>query len=74
MDCSPSGSSVNGDSSGKNLEWVATLHQEIFITGIKSMSPAAPALQVHSLPLSHQEAPSVFLVYVKEYIAMKGIL
>jgi len=43
-------------------------------TGIKSTSLGAPALQVDSLPLSHQEAPFVFLVYVKEYIAMKGIL
>ena len=47
-DCSPSGSSVHGILQARILEWVSD-------PGIKS---ASPALEVHSLPLSHQGSPS----------------
>ena len=61
LDGSLPGSSVCGISQARILEWVASeiLLQEIFLTqGSNSVVPAASsALQVDSLPLSHQGSP-----------------
>ena len=54
MDCSPSGSSVQGIFQAIILEWVAISSSRSFHPEIK---PEAPALQVDSLPLSHWGAP-----------------
>ena len=51
MDCGPPGSSVHGDSPGKNLEWAAMPSSRgSSYPGIKPKSPVFPALQVDSLP------------------------
>ena len=52
MHCSPLGSSVHGILQARILEWVAMQ------PGIEPRSPAAPALQLDSLPLSHGESPA----------------
>ena len=52
MYCSPAGSSVHGDSPGKNI---GVGCRALFPDpGIK---PVSPALQTNSLPLSHQGSP-----------------
>ena len=54
MDCSPSGSSDHGILQARILEWVAMSSSgDLPDVGIEPASPAAPALQVDSLPLSH---------------------
>ena len=54
MDHSQPGSSVYGISQAKILEWVAiSFSRGIFLTQIE---PASSALQMDSLPLSHQES------------------
>ena len=56
MDCSPPGSSVHGDSPGKNTGvGCHALLQEIVPT--QGSNPGSSALQVDSLPLSHQGSP-----------------
>ena len=52
MDCSPSGFSLHGISQVRILEWVAIS----FSRGSSQprIKPVSPALQVDSLPLSHQ--------------------
>ena len=58
MDCSPPGSSVHGISQARILEWVAILSSEDLPNpGIKPVFPVSPAVQVDSLPLSHQGSP-----------------
>ena len=58
MDCSPSGSSVHGSLQARILEWVATpISRESSDIGTEHQSPAFPALQADSLPLSHQGSP-----------------
>ena len=58
MDCSPPGSSVHGSLQAKILEWHAiSSSQESSQPRIKPASPAVPALQADSLPLSHLERP-----------------
>ena len=52
MLCSPPGSSVHGVLQARKLEWVALQ------PGIEPKSPAAPALPMDSLPLSHGESPA----------------
>ena len=60
MDCSPPGSSVHGILQARTLEWIAMSPPgDLPDPGIESMSPAAPALQVDSLPLSQSEAPKL---------------
>ena len=60
MDCSPPGSSVHGIFREKILEWVDISYSgEPPDPGIKPRSPASPALQVDSLPLSHQRSPKI---------------
>ena len=54
MDCSPPGSSTHGIVPTRLLEWVAISSSgDLPHTGIVHTSPAYPALQAHSLPLSH---------------------
>ena len=60
MACSPPGSSVHGILQARILEWVAMPPPaDLPDPGIEPVSPATPALQVDSLPLSHQESPHV---------------
>ena len=55
MDCSPSGSSVHGDSPGKILEWVAMPSSlDLSNPGVESKSLA---LQADSLPFELPEKP-----------------
>ena len=55
------GSSVHGDSPGKNtgVGCHALLQGIVLTQGLKPLSPAAPELQADSLPLSHQGSPLV---------------
>ena len=56
MDCSPSGSSVRGDSPGKNTGvGCHFLLQGIFLT--QGSNPSLLYWQVDSVPLSHQRSP-----------------
>ena len=59
MDCSLPGFSVHGILQARILEWVAmpSSKGDLPDLGIKTMSPASPALQVAYLPLIHQESP-----------------
>ena len=58
MDYSPLGSSVHGILQVTNLGWVAMPSSRgIPDLGIKPVSLASLALQVDSLPLSHQGSP-----------------
>ena len=61
MDCSPPGSSVHGDSPGKNagVGLPYPLPAGLAAPGIEPVSPAAPVLQTYSLPLSHWGSPNV---------------
>ena len=65
MDCSLLGFSVQ-DSPGKITGMGChALLQGIFPTpGIEPVSPAAPALQMDSLPLSHQQNPRSRVIYI----------
>ena len=54
MDCSLAGSSVHGDSPGKNSGVVCHTLLQVIFPGIK---PVSPASQVNSLPLSYQGSP-----------------
>ena len=55
MDCSPPGSSVYGILQARILEWVAMpSFRGSCQPGIKPASPAVPALQAGSSPLSHR--------------------
>ena len=56
MDYNPSGSSVHGICQARTLDCHFLL-QGIFPTQASNLSPANPALQVDSLPLSHRESP-----------------
>ena len=52
MDCSPPGSSVHGDSPGKNIRvGCHSLVQRIFPA--QGSNPGSPALQADSLPPNH---------------------
>ena len=58
MDCSPPGFSVHRILQARIPEWVAmSSSRNLPNPGIEPVSPAAPALQVDSLPLSHQGSP-----------------
>ena len=59
MDCSPPESSVHGILQARILEWVAFPPPG----GLPNpgIEPASPALQVDSLPLSHQGSPRCFV-------------
>ena len=72
MDCSLPGSSVHGNSPGKNagVGYHALLHGNLPDPGIEPMSPAAPALQADSLPRSHHGSLFLFgfaLTEMKEF-------
>ena len=56
MDCSPPGSSVHGNSPGKNsgVDWHALLHGIFPTPGVK---PGPPALQADSLPAELPGSP-----------------
>ena len=57
LDSDPIGCSLPECWSGKILEWVAiSSSRGSSQPGVEPASPASPALQVDSLPLSHQEA------------------
>ena len=58
MDCSPPGFSIHGILQARVPEWVAmSSSRNLPNPGIETVSPASPALQVDSLPLSQREAP-----------------
>ena len=57
-DCNPPGSSVHGTSQVRILEWVTFPPRgDLPDPKIQPASPTSPALQVNSLPLSHQGSP-----------------
>ena len=58
MDRSLPGSSVHGILQARILEWVALPSRDLLDLGIEAVSPVSPALDVDSLPLSHQGSPS----------------
>ena len=54
------GSSVHGILQARILEWVACPPPgDVPYPGIEPVSPAVPALQVDSLPLTHQGSPII---------------
>ena len=55
VDCSPLGSSVHRISQPRILEWVITSSSGDLLN--PGMEPTFPALQVDTLPLSHQGSP-----------------
>jgi len=57
MDGSPPGSSVFGDSPGKNTGVGCLPSGDLPNPGIKPVSPVASALQADPLPLSHWGSP-----------------
>ena len=57
VDCSPPGSSVHGILQARILEWVAISSPGDFPN--PGIEPESPALQVDSLPLSHQGSPNI---------------
>ena len=60
MDCSPPGSSVHEILQARKLGQVAVSSPgDLPNPGIKPVSPAAPALQVNSLLLSHQGSSNI---------------
>ena len=64
MDCSPPDSSVHGILQARILGWVAVpASRGSSNPGIKSASPAAPALRVDSTPLSHKGSPMLYMLY-----------
>ena len=59
VDCSLPGSSVHGILQARILMWAAIPSPgDLPDPGIKPETPAAPALQADSLPLSHQGSPN----------------
>ena len=65
MGCSQSGSSVHGILQATILEWIAiSFPGDVSDPGIKSRSPA---MQVDSLPLSHQVSP-LSLISTTKYL------
>ena len=78
MDRSPPGSSVLVILQARILEWVAVPPPgDLPDPEIKPLSPVSPALQVDSLPVSHQESPFATILAnkiampQKKYIMMK---
>ena len=71
MDCSSPGSSGHGIPQARILEWLLCPPPgDLPGPGIKPASPAAPELQVGSLPLSHQgplSATTQLINYIGEY-------
>ena len=64
---SPPGSSVDGISQARNMEWVATSSsRDLPNPEIKPASLISPAWQVYSLPLRHQGSPVFGTAYNKE--------
>ena len=66
VDCSPPGSSVHGDSPGKNTGvGCKNTHPpppgDLPHPGIEPVSPVAPALQADSLLQSHWGSPKVII-------------
>ena len=67
MDCCPPDSSVHGVLQARILEWIACPPPgDLPGPGIEPAFPAASALQVDSLPLSHWEAPPYFIHMVTQ--------
>ena len=67
MDYSLPGSSVHGILQARILEWVAMASSRgSSWPGVESVSPMSPALQVDSLPLSHQGKPWILLFLTKK--------
>ena len=67
MEYSPPGSSVDGISEARNMEWVATSSSgDLPNPEIKPASPVSHAWQVDSLPLRHQGSPVLGTAYNKE--------
>ena len=63
MDCTLPGFSVHGILQARILEWVAvSFSRGSSSPGIKPESPASSALQVASLPLSHQGSPQPYVL------------
>ena len=66
INCSLPSSSVHGILQARTLEWVAMPSSRgSSWPGNQTSSPGTPALQVDSLPLSHQESPLVTMLYNK---------
>ena len=68
MDCSLPGSSVHGILQTRILDWSGLPCPppgDLPDPGIEPASPAAPALQADSLPLSHQGSPASILLPLK---------
>ena len=66
MGFSPPGSSVHGISQPKILEWVAiSFSEDLPDPGTEPSSTVSSALQVNSLPLSHQGIPVYSICNVK---------
>ena len=58
MDCSPPGFSVHGSLQARYwIELPCLLPEDLPNPGIECLSPASPALQADSFPLSHQRSP-----------------
>ena len=66
MDCIPLGFSLHGIFQARIL--ASALLQGIFQTQGLNLSPAAPALEVDSLPLSHWGSPNIIYIYIYIYI------
>ena len=62
--------SVHGILQARVLEWVTIPFSSRYLPnpGIKTMSPASPALQVNSFLLSHQGSPLGWVYFHKYYI------
>jgi len=62
MDCTLQAPVFMGILQARILEWVAMpSSRELPDPGIESTSPVVPALQVNSLPLSHQGSPRSYI-------------
>ena len=80
MDCSLPGSSVHGILQARMLEWVAMPSSRGSSRSWEPASPASPALQTDSLPLSHWRRPEgtinrtffFFFASLPSMIAPKG--
>ena len=71
MDCSLPGSSVHGIFQAGILEWLlCPLPGDIPDPGIE---PESPALQVDSLPLSHQGSPSLVVQWLKLHLPKQRV-
>ena len=79
VDCSLPDSSVHGIFQEYWRELLFALPGDPPDPGIKPMSPVSPALQVDSLPLSHQGSPQIKVIHLykkkkKNELFLKGCI